>query len=322
MTVAQTFRNQYTDMITLLSQQEKTIFEQYVTMDEFTDSEFKFHDTIDSITMTQRSDLGFEAISLTDVTHNIRSYTYGDFQVALKLSKNQMRRTNLKFEPYYIEDVLAAWNRVKETTILASLTATVQAGKDRATAVNFNYATNVIGPRYQLGDALNGNEATGSAVNRTGMTADKIVAAATLLRARYALGNTTKLVLAIGPEELLDLMNDTKFTSRDFRPSEAPVGTIAANTQYIATYFNTDIIMSTNLTIRNPAGATNDYRQCPMWVPSQIMYYADSTPEIQVEKATGFKGFPYILDASGSVGAMRRKDDAVVIIGSKNGALE
>jgi hypothetical protein len=317
-----TFRNQYTDYITLVSQQMQTAFEAYVTYDEFNGSEFKFHDVAGTVSMTQRSDLGFETISLSDVGHTIRSYTFADFNVNLKLSPNQIRRTNLDVKPAYVDDILAAWNRTKEATILAALTATVQEGKDRGTAVTFNRATNVIGAKYQFGDAITGNEATGSAANRTGMSTAKIMAAATLLRKNYSLNGDSRLVLAVGPEEELDLMNDSYFINRDYNSNYAKFDNPSQAAGYIGTFYNVDIIRSTQLTVYNPAGATNDYRQCPLWVPQQIMYYADTAPVIQVLQSTAHKGFPMIIDAAGSVGAMRRKDDAVVVIGTKYGVSE
>jgi len=310
--------NQYTDNVSLLSQQQNSVLGNTGIKGDAT-GEYKFFERIDSVSMSAKTSSNL-ATSFTDVTHEKRAVTFSDYVINFYSDMRDAKRMLIDVQSPYVRDAVAAWNRQIDSTINTALlgAATTGSGVGAAfTSTAFDTANQTVDVLFQGGDPIGAGNGTGTYGTNTGFTLAKILKARAVLQQNHAVQPGDNIYCLIGPDEEIDLYGINEFKSIDFN-DERPYTLGIDPAGYIGTFLGVDFLRYTGLTETDPASASNHYRSCLMYTSSGLGIVKGDAPQVMIAPNPE-RNMALTIHVEGSVGAVRVEEKKVVEIRTSSG---
>ena len=319
--VSTAFVNEYSDSIKILAEQKNSVFENLVNQGD-SSGEYKFFDYIGAVTFTARSSSN-EATVFQDVAHTKRVVSFTDYFVNFyKDAVVDLQRMKVDPQSAYVEAAVDAWNTQKDTVINTAFFAAATTGKGVGASFGstvFATTTQTVDVLYVAGDPIGTGNGTGTWNNTDGIfTYNKFLKGRSVLLTNHALAPGEMINLAISPEEEEALARIDQFRNRDYTAERLIADKMIDTNGLIGIWYGTAIYRSTNLTITDPDGASNQYRSCPMWVKSGMGLVKGGMPTVKAMENPS-QNFAVTINVQGSVGAVRLEEKKVVEIRTKTG---
>jgi len=336
MAITEGFRQQFSDNINRVLQQEGSVLRKLVR-NETMNHEVEYFDTIQSSEAFEREHIAnqddyniTDQIGSSAVAGNAFAFRQPDM-VRRQLSARQIfwhtmfdsgndLNTLLKPSSFQVKDAVWALGRQYDRTIIKALTAKVRMGRTGEREVAYDVLNNVVPvsvalmvgtniPSNSAGAAALTGEHLIKAAKTGGLTVAKLMKARELLR-RNAYSSRDKLYFVCTSDQISSLLHDSKLTSIDYNSVRALVS------GEVDTYLGFKFIISDLLPLIIPSDFANGYsiRDC----------YAFSENSMVFARVKGaFKGnadrLPANMDnilvkAIDSIGAVRMEDTSVVTV--------
>ena len=208
---------QFTDNVTLLSQQQNSVLENTGVQGD-AKGDRKFFERVDSLTMTEKTSSNL-ATSFDDVTHEKRSVTFADYVLNMYVDIRDTKRALIPIQSAYVQNAVASWKRQIDSVINTALLAAASTGTGSGAAFGstaFDTANQTVDVLFQAGDPIGAGNGTGTYGTNTGLTLAKILKAKAVLAGNHAIAPGDEIFCVIGENEEIDLFGITEFKSIDY----------------------------------------------------------------------------------------------------------
>ena len=294
-------------------------------LEESIEGESKFYDQLDSVTATEatRATSTGTTNSFPDspdnfIEHKRRMVEATPYDIGLMLDRFDKVEMLVNPESQYVQQMVHALNRKKDIEFIIGALGAAKTGKaGGGTAAEFNQLV-----AKEIG-------------TNTGMNIDKLIETRkTLEAAGVDLDDPlNKAYIAMHPNQLHQLLTDTKVTSSDFASVKALVAG-DLNSFYGFEFITSNLIPYTNAAgtgVYDAGGATRDFsstwsaadapvdgdttgdRACFAWCHSGIRQVTNPAIETEIDKRAD-KRFNYYAYAAMRTGAVRMEETKVVMI--------
>lgn len=286
---------QFKDSIILAVQQENSLLDHTVRKESL-NSEAFFFNKLGAITLEEKTSR-FSPTPFADPKHSRRKLSPSTFHKALYIDSFDSERSNIVgLQADYLKSLMMAAKLKKDQLIVAAATGLAFEGKEGETPVSFTNAQTV----FQ--DGSFGTNGAGTAV---GLTSDKILTAAKILK-KNKVSSVEKLYCIISAQQEEELMKDAKFINRDFTMGQV------LDKGVIGSWNGINFIRSEEI-----SGTTNQVRDVLLYTETALGLGINTelTTKIGEDPAHGFSTVLYV---SMTMGATRIEDEKIVKIQCKD----
>ena len=273
------FVNQFSSNVSMLSQQMGSLLRSAVDEESVT-GEKAFFDQVGSVAAVKRTSR-HQDTPLVTTPHSRRMVTLQDYEWADLIDNQDMVRTLISPESTYAKAAAAAMGRAIDDEIVTAAFASASTGKDGSTSTSFPASQQI---------------SVGSPA--AGLTIAKLVEAKKKLDANTVDPSIPRYV-AVSPEQIEDLLNNTTVTSADYNTVRALVqGDIDT---FVGFKFITTTRLNTN---------ASSQRRCIAWAQDGIKLAVgkDITARISERDDKSYSTQVYYCM---SVGVTRMEEDKV-----------
>lgn len=310
------FANKYSQNIELLATTQVGEFDGKVAEEFFDSAENLFWEQLGGAAENEVTE-AFGQQEYRQLDHLRRKAFVTDFELPLMLDKNHEMRTAVDFRSSYTARTVEAFKRSKTIEIFKGMFDTAYTGKNGTTATAFDYSGQSIA--VTLG-ASSGN---------AGMTKEKLIKARSMLKkAGYDLRDARyEPCVAMGQDELDNLLAITEFTSRDYAGIQALESgekdnwlgmtfVMSESTPFCdASATAVELSWAENAKgVRAPVDTNStDIRACAAYVKDNIGCYTSRNFTTEAGKIERYR-YNWGLYSAWSHGAVRRQEDGIVLI--------
>tara|TARA_R100000315_G_scaffold3645_1_gene1231 strand:+ start:289 stop:1149 length:861 start_codon:yes stop_codon:yes gene_type:complete len=273
------FSQQFGQTVQLLSQQRGSIFRNAVR-NESVVGEKAFFDQVSSVAAIKRTTRHSDT-PLTEVPHSRRQVTMFTYEFADLIDDADQVATIIDPTSAYAQSAAAAMNRAVDDEIIAAATGTAKTGKAGGSDTDLA-SSHII--------------AHGSA----GLTVAKLLSA----KEQLDLASVDPSIprhIAVGPQQIKDLLNTTEVKSSDFNTVKA----LARGE--LNSFLGFTFHMSTRLALDSTT------RTCFAWAQDGILLAVGQDAKSRIEERSD-KSFSTQVYYSQTVGATRMEEDKVVSV--------
>lgn len=244
--------NNYSDDLVHLVQQKSSYLMNTVMVDYDFSGEYKYYDQLGASGPMNERTTRWEDTIYSDMNHDRRRLGKKYFTLATLWDDFDQVNQVLNPTSAYTQSLVSAAARTRDDRIIAAVTGNAYSGKEGGTTVSFD-ANNVI---------TNGG---------TGMSVAKILETMEILNG-YDVDPDEEKYIVLGPKQVTDLMNELKYTSKDY------VDFGALQSGKVAPFHGFNLIMSNRLT------AAENVRQCLAYCKSGIQMGISRDISVEIDK--------------------------------------